>query len=119
MVYQQRLRNKEINNLRDGDKKIALHYFDNSCCYCGVKLILRSGFDHSVEFDHYISLSEQDEEYLVLDGTIQNRVPSCRKCNRMKSDTNPEEWIHATFRNADEIIEKILIFFALNEEYLW
>ena len=108
----------EETNIGEGDKLIALHHFNNCCCYCGVNLTRQSGSDNSLEMDHYISLSEQDvDEYLILDGTILNRVPACRKCNREKSNINPEIWIRRKFNNADEIIEQIEFYFSLQKEY--
>jgi 5-methylcytosine-specific restriction endonuclease McrA len=106
-------RQVEFSNIGEGDKAVALHYFDNKCCYCGIKLTRVYGFDNSLEMEHYISVSEQSEDInLVIDGSVQNRVPSCRRCNRRKSDRQPEEWIRGTFENAEEIIYNIEFFFS-------
>jgi len=116
------LRSKQEDNLGDGDKSLALHYFEGRCCYCNVELVRESGSDNSVEFDHYQSLAQQyfEDPELVLDGTIQNRVPSCRKCNRNKSDHQVDSWLERTFpKRKNRIIEKIEIYFALQEETLF
>lgn len=113
-------RQVEYANIGEGDKAIALHYFNHCCCYCGRKLIRKAGFDNSLEMEHYISVDAQkDNHLLIIDGSISNRVPSCRKCNRQKSNKNPEEWIKETFENYQEIIDNIEMFFAMQEEYLF
>lgn len=111
----------EYSNFSSADKTLALHHFENKCCYCGVTLNLKSGFDNSVEFDHHISIKQQwlaDNE-LVIDGTVHNRVPSCRKCNRAKKDKDPVQWVWETFKNAQEILDNIELYFALQQEYLF
>lgn len=116
------LRQRELNNLGEGDKQIALHYFDGKCCYCGVTVTRELGHDNSLEFDHANSLASQfrEDDEIVLDGTIQNRVPSCRKCNRRKGDLDYEEWVPKAFpMRAEEIVEKIQIYFALQQEELF
>lgn len=108
------------DNILSADINCALHYFDGCCCYCGVKLIRESGSDNSLEFDHFFSVNEQlilDRE-LIIDGTIQNRVPSCRSCNRSKSDKNPLVWIKENFKNSQEIIDTIEMFLSTQREYL-
>lgn len=75
-----------------------------------------------MEWEHYKSISEQiyEDDELIVEGGLQNRVPSCRKCNRQKSDHKPEAWIRKAFPDkADEIIEKIEMYFALQEETLF
>jgi len=110
----------EYSNIGEGDKSIALHYFNNQCCYCGVTLTRKFGYDNSLEMEHYISVNAQSEDTLVvIDGSVKNRVPACRKCNRRKSNKNPEIWIRETFSNPEEIIDNIEMFFALQEEFLF
>lgn len=119
MEHQQKLK-PEYSNIGEGDKLIALHYFNNRCCYCQRELTRDFGFPNSLEMEHYISVNQQMlSEDEIIDGSVQNRVPSCRTCNRKKSDTHPEIWIRQTFANADEIIEKIEMFFAQQEEFLF
>lgn len=107
----------EYKNIGEGDKLIALHYFENKCCYCRTILTRKYGFDNSLEMEHYISVdSQSNDEYLVIDGSVKNRVPSCRKCNRAKSNQSPEDWIRATFNDAEEIIANIEMYFAMQED---
>lgn len=110
----------EYSNIGEGDRTIALHYFDGKCCYCGITLTRQYGFSNSLEMEHYISVDAQSvDSDLVINGSINNRVPSCRTCNRQKSNIPPEQWIRSKFKNADEIIEKIEMFFVMQEEFLW
>lgn len=110
-------RQVEYSNIGEGDKLIALHYFNNKCCYCRVSLTRKIGRDNSLEMEHYISVNAQsDDEFLVINGSINNRLPSCRKCNRSKSDSHPELWIRKTFTNAQEIIDNIEMYFAMQED---
>lgn len=97
----------------------TLNYFGNRCVYCNVALTKKEGYDNSLNWEHFKSLSEQDDgdELLILEGlTLQNAVPSCRSCNLAKSDTNPEVWIRSYCPNAEEVIERITNFFVLNQE---
>lgn len=109
----------EQTNIGEGDKLIALHYFNNKCCYCGITLTREYGFPNSLEMEHFISINQQimEDDELIINGTIDNRVPSCRTCNRQKSDTPPEIWIRSRFANANEILEKIYIYFSLQQEF--
>ena len=110
----------EFSNIGEGDKLIALHYFDGKCCYCGRKLTRSYGFPNSLEMEHYISVDAQSvDSDLIINGSVNNRVPSCRTCNRQKSNNPPEQWIRSKFKNADEIIERIEMFFATQQEFLW
>lgn len=111
----------EYSNIGEGDKAVALHYFDNCCAYCRQPLRRESGYDNSLEMEHYISVAQQEweDDLLIIDGSITNRVPSCRKCNRQKSDKPPEQWIRSRFENADEIIERIEFYFAMQGECLF
>lgn len=115
------IKTPEYSNIGSGDISLALHYFDNKCCYCLTPLLVKSGHNNSLEMEHYISLSEQRYRGdVILDSSIQNLVPSCRKCNRQKSDHPVEQWLRKTFPDrADEIMEKIEIYFALQEETLF
>lgn len=110
----------EYSNIGEGDKTLALHYFNGKCCYCGCTLTRKFGFPNSLEMEHYISVDAQSADSdLIINGSVNNRVPSCRACNRQKSNAEPEKWIRSRFKNADEIIEKIEMFFATQEEFLW
>lgn len=100
----------------EGDIAFALHFFGNRCCYCGQELTRTFGKQNQLEMEHFYSLSEQDDDdLLILNGTVGNLVPSCRTCNRKKSDSNPEEWTKKTFANHEEIINNILFYFSLIE----
>jgi len=108
-----------IDTIKESDIKIALAFFNNSCAYCNVRLINETGYDNSLEIDHYRSLAEQDnnDEYQILEGlTIQNALPVCRECNRKKYNSNAEEWIKSYFPNAEEIIYNIEYYFSLQGE---
>jgi thioredoxin-related protein len=110
----------EYSNIGEGDKAIALHFFDNRCCYCSRELTRKYGFPNSLEMEHYISVDSQAQDSdLVIDGSISNRVPSCRTCNRQKSNINPETWIRSKFKNAEEIIEKIEMYLSMQQEFLF
>ena len=105
-----------IDTIKESDIQISLAYFDNRCAYCNVKLIKETGYDNSLEIDHYRSLAEQDDEdeYQLLEGlTIQNALPVCRECNRKKYNNNAEEWIRSYFPNAEEVIYNIEYYFSL------
>lgn len=107
------------DKISDGDINNMLHYFHNKCAYCNVNLIRESGYDNSLELDHFISLAEQDteDEYQLLTGlTLQNMVPACRECNRNKKDSNPFEWIKK-FPNWEERLNNIEFYFSMNEEF--
>lgn len=110
----------EYSNIGEGDKAIALHFFEGKCCYCGCKLTRKYGYPNSLEMEHYISVDSQSQDSdLVIDGSVLNRVPSCRTCNRQKSNNEPETWIRSRFKNADEIIERIEMYFASQQEFLF
>lgn len=120
MENQLKLRLIEYSNIGEGDKTIALHFFDGKCCYCGCELTRIFGFPNSLEMEHYISVDSQAQDSdLVIDGSISNRVPSCRTCNRQKSNSEPETWIRSKFKNADEIIEKIEMYLSMQQEFLF
>jgi len=53
-------------------------YFNNECCYCGLKLKLSQ--------DHFVSISNNGEY------TANNIIPSCKKCNSSKNDSYFFEW---------------------------
>ena len=116
-------RHRRANNVKieDGDLNVMLDFFNGKCCYCGIELRLDSGFDNSIELDHFNSLSEQDVDELdVLDGvTLENIVPSCRKCNRTKRDSNPYEWVEKTFKRSQEILYNIEFYFSTQKESLF
>lgn len=111
----------EDANFSSGDKSVALHYFDNCCAYCGQELCLTQGFPNSLEWEHVIAINAQiaNGPYLVVQGGVQNRVPSCRTCNRKKSDKDVEQFVKETFENWQEILDNIEIFFALQQEFLF
>ena len=119
MVKRKQRQAKAVDELKEADMQYTLNYFGNRCAYCNVSLTKKEGYGNSINWDHYHSLSAQDEddEYQILEGlTLQNAVPSCRDCNLAKSDTNPEVWIRSYCPNADEVIERITNFFVQNKE---
>lgn len=116
------MRGIEFANAREGDVSLALHYFNGKCVYCERLLTRQYGFNNSLEWEHYYSIAEQqrEDDELIIDGSLQNRVPSCRSCNRNKSDSNPEEWIRRRFPDkAEGIIENIQMYFAMQQEELF
>lgn len=61
--------------------------YSNSCFYCGVTLKPQGrSFPESLQWDHVIPLSRDGVN------SIGNIVPSCRNCNRSKSDRFVTEW---------------------------
>ena len=113
---------KAVNEIGEGDIQMMLHHFDGKCCYCHVRLTREPGYDNSLEIDHHISLSEQDEndEYQILEGlTLQNALPSCRSCNRAKKDANPYTWIQSYCPDAEQIIYDIEFYFSQQLETIY
>lgn len=110
---------RSINdNISEGDINAMLHFFEGRCCYCNVTLNRQSGYDNSLELDHYISLGEQDGDSeqidLLIGLTVENTVPSCRLCNRTKKDKNAIEWCQEYFGHTN-MIENIEMYFAMNQ----
>ena len=115
----QRRQARAVDQIKQADMQYTLNYFGNRCVYCNVNLTNKEGYDNSLNWEHYKSLSEQDEddEFQILEGlTLANAVPSCRSCNLAKSDTNPEVWIRSYCPNADEVITKIEFYFVSTKE---
>lgn len=110
---------RAIDEINQADIEFMLNFFGHRCVYCNVQLTRQEGFDNTLHVDHYLSLSEQDEndEMQILQGlTIANALPSCRECNLKKSNTNPEVWIRSYCPNADEVFDRIEAYFSLNQE---
>lgn len=57
----------------------AKNYFENECCYCGIK-------ETRLAQEHFIALSKGG------DYTRNNIVPACTSCNSSKKDSDFFEW---------------------------
>lgn len=119
-AYQVRKRRQKrsYDEFEQGDLALALNYFNGRCAYCHTELdTVNRKQDNGLELDHFRSLAEQEDtldEMLILEGlTLQNTLPTCRKCNRRKNNAHPETWIHKTFGDkAQTILDDIEFYFA-------
>ena len=111
----------EDTNFSSGDKTVALHYFENCCAYCGQELNFTQGFPNSIEWEHVESIFAQQANgpFMVIQGGVKNRVPSCRTCNRKKSNKNVETFVKENFDQPHQILDNIEFYFALQEEFLF
>lgn len=113
---------KAIDNITQADIDYMVNYFDGKCAYCSATLTPKSGYDNSLNIDHYISLAEQDkgdENEILVGLTPENSIPSCRECNLNKHSQNPEKWIKNYFPNAEIVLERIENYLEKQRESLF
>lgn len=101
-AQQRRARKRNLpNTLTDEQWNKVKLKFDNKCAYCGQELFL--------EQEHFIPISKGG------DYTINNIIPSCRKCNRSKFNKSFFEW-YPNQEFYSEKREKIILKYLRYEE---
>lgn len=68
-------------NLRNKDKLYIYKRDNKKCFYCAKKLLLKQ-----ITLDHYLPLSKGGTD------DIFNVVISCKKCNKLKNDSIPDQF---------------------------
>jgi len=81
ILFRNRLRKLKLKNkIKTIDINNLLIKYNHCCCYCGISI------KNNLHIDHKIPLSRGGQH------SIDNLVPSCKKCNLSKGSKLIEEW---------------------------